>query len=176
MNHRLITLWWMFLTAGIALVIPLAAQAQPVPEDFDGMPWSTIPGFGSPLPPSRDIEMRWPGAGLAGPVDRIPPLPMLRSLSLTEAQSDEIFLILHVHALSQWKNARVAKYAQVDLQRLALSTEYDKVRASTLADSAARALGALALLRAECEHQIYALLTEEQRQQLEVIQRPGRRP
>jgi Spy/CpxP family protein refolding chaperone len=176
MNHRWIALRRMFLTAGIALVIPLAPQAQPVPNDFDSRAWSTILGPGGPVPLNRDMETRWAGLDFAGPVERMPPLPMLRSLSLTEAQSDEIFLIVHAYALSQRKDATVAKHAQTDLHRLALSSEYDKVLASTLAESAARALGALALLRAECEHQIYALLTEEQRQQLEVIQRPGRRP
>ena len=180
MNHCWIALRRMILTTSIALVIPLGAQAQPLPDDFDGMPWLQMPSRGpnpgGPVPPNRALEMSWSRPGSAGSEDRMPQLPMLRSLSITEAQSDEIFLILHAAAIAQRDSARVAKHAQVDLQRLALSSDYDKVLASTLAESAARALGALALLRAECEHQIYALLTDEQRQQLEVIQRPGRRP
>ena len=180
MNHCWIALRRMFLTAGIALVIPLGAQAQPVPDDFGGtarFPMSfRSPEPGGPSPANRAIEMSWLGPGFAGSEDRMPQLPMLRGLSLTEAQSDEIFLILHAVALSLRDNARVAKQAQVDLQRLTLSSEYDEVSATTLAESAARALGALALLRAGCEHQIYALLTEEQQQQLRVIQRLDRRP
>ena len=103
--HCWIALRRMILTTSIALVIPLGAQAQPLPDDFDGMPWLQMPSRGpnpgGPVPPNRALEMSWSRPGSAGSEDRMPQLPMLRSLSLTEAQSDEIFLILHAAAIAQ---------------------------------------------------------------------------
>ena len=105
----------------------------------------------------------------------MPPVPMLRGLTLTESQRDKFFMIFHAQAPTLRETIKAAWRAQDDLQQLELSAQFDQAKARSLVDSFARSLGTIALLRAEGEHEIYALLTEEQRQQLQVIQCPFRR-
>ena len=100
---------------------------------------------------------------------------MLRGLTLTESQRDKVFTIFHAQAPTLRENIKAARRAHEDLQQLALSAQFDQAKAKSLADACARSIGMLALLRAEGEHEIYLLLTEEQQQQLQVIQRPSRR-
>ena len=105
----------------------------------------------------------------------MPPVPMLRGVTLTESQRDKVFMIFHAQAPTLRETVKAARRAQEDLQQLTLSAQFDQSKARSLVDSFVRSIGTIALLRAEGEHEIYALLTEEQRQQLQVIQRPFRR-
>jgi periplasmic protein CpxP/Spy len=91
--------------------------------------------------------------------------------SPTEAQRDKVFAILYAQAPALRESAKAARRARDDLQRLVKSAHYDQAKARSLADAGARSPSTLALLRADGEHQIYAVLTDEQRQQLEVTQR-----
>ena len=63
MNHRMITLCQLVVAVGIALVVPLAAQAQPVLDDFDGIPWNSMrargPAPGDPTPSGRGGDISW---------------------------------------------------------------------------------------------------------------------
>ena len=102
--------------------------------------------------------------------------PMLRGLSLTEAQRDKVFAILHAQAPLLREKYKVARGAQEALLALTTSMQYDQARARSLADAGARALGELSVLRANAEHEIYLALTDAQREQLELTQRSARRP
>ena len=179
MNGRVITFRRILLTASIALLVPLSGQAQPIPDDLDGPYWSQLLAwhceFGCGVPLNGSVGMPWFGPGFAHPEDAMPPVPMLRGLTLTESQRDKVFTILHARAPRLRENIKAVRRAHEDLQQLALSAQFDQAKAKSLVDSCARSIGTLELLRAEGEHEIYALLTEEQRQQLQVIQRPFRR-
>ena len=179
MNHRVIAFRRILLAAGIALSIPLSGLAQPMPDDLAAQYWSQLLAwhcdFGCGSLVNGSAETPWFGPGFARSEDAMPPVPMLRGLTLTESQRDKVFTIFHAQAPTLRENIKAARRAQEDLQRLALSARFDEAKAKSLAESCARSIGTLALLRAEGEHEIYALLTEEQRQQLQVIQRPFRR-
>jgi len=179
MDHPLITLQRLLVAMGLVLAFPLAAHAQPVPDDFDGLLWSPMlalgPGPGGPLPPGRGGDAPWSPHGFGGSEGTMPLLPSLSGLSLTEGQRDKVFAVLHAQAPLLREKAKIARRAQDELRALTLSPQYDKAKAQSLADAGARALGELALVRADGEHQIYMALTDEQREQLEMIQRAARR-
>jgi periplasmic protein CpxP/Spy len=168
----------LLLAAGIALAVPLAAHGQPVPDDFQGVFWGPLlargPGPAVPMPPGPGGGP--PGAqhGFAGPEDPTP--PMLRGLSLTEAQRDMVFAILHAQAPMLREKVKLARSAREALLALTMSMQYDKAKARSLADAGARALGEVSVLRADAEHEIYLVLTDAQREQLELAQRSARRP
>src|SRR5450432_514732 len=181
MKQRLPAFYWIWVFAGIALVlvVALAAQAQPIMDALDRAPWNPTRILGPDTgwgPPDRQGSTGWYSSGVAAIDDPLPPMPMLRGLSLTDAQRDNIFAILHAQVPALRENAKAARRAQDDLQRLVMSTNYDKATAKLLADTGARALGGLALLRADAEHQIYAMLTADQREEMEILHGPVRRP
>jgi len=187
MDHPLITLHRLLVAMGLVLAFPLAVHGQPVPDDFDGLLWSPMlalgpgpgvgpgPGPGGPVPPGRGGDAPWSPHGFGGPEGAMPLLPSLSGLSLTEAQRDKVFAVLHGQAPLLREKSKIARRAQDELRALTISPQYDKAKAQSLADAGARALGELALVRADGEHQIYMALTDEQREQLEMIQRAARR-
>jgi Spy/CpxP family protein refolding chaperone len=178
-NYRVIAFRRIFLTACIALVVPLSGQAQPIPDDLAGPYWSQLLAwhceFGCGVPLNVGADLPWPGPRSHPSEDAMPPVPMLRGLTLTESQRDKVFMIFHAQAPTLRETVKAARRAQEDLQQLTLSAQFDQAKARSIVDSFVRSIGTIVLLRAEGEHEIYALLTEEQRQQLQVIQRPFRR-
>jgi Spy/CpxP family protein refolding chaperone len=168
----------LLLAAGIALAVPLTAHGQPVPDDFEGVFWGPLlaggPGPAGPMVPGPGGGAHWPQHGCAGPEDPMP--PMLRGLSLTEAQRDKVFAILHAQAPLQREKFKVARGAQEALLALTTSILYDQAKARSLADAGARALGELSLLRANAGHEIYLAMTDAQREQLELTHRFARKP
>jgi Spy/CpxP family protein refolding chaperone len=177
-NCRVIAFRKIFLTACIALVVPLLGQAQPIPVDLAGPYWSQLLAwhceFGCGMPLNVSADLPWPGPRSLLFEDGMPPVPMLRGLTLTESQRNKIFMILHSQAPTLRETATAARRAQDDLQQLELSPQFDQAKARLLVDSFVRRLGTIALLRAEGEHEIYALLTDEQRHQMQAIQRLNR--
>ena len=182
MDHSLIGLRGLLVAAVVALAVAPAVHAQSGPDEFAVVFWGPMfargPGSGPgastpqvPVPPGRGSDAPWAQHGLDGPEGAPPGLPMLRGLSLTEAQRDHVFAILHAHAPFVRENAKTARRAQDELRAMTFSTQYDKANAKSLAEAGARALGDLALLRADGEHQIYMTLTDDQRERLEVMQR-----
>ena len=182
MDHSLIGLRGMLVAAVVALVVAPSVHAQSGPDEFAGVFWGPMfaggpgPGPGAstppvPVPPGRGGDAPWVQHGFDGPEGASPGPLMLRGLSLTEAQRDQVFAILHAHAPFVREKAKAARRAQDELRAMTFSTQYDKANAKSLADAGARALGELALLRADGEHQIYMTLTDDQREQLEAMQR-----
>ena len=178
MHPHLSALRPLVLAAGIALAVPLSVHGQPVPDDFGGVFWGSMlargPGAAGPMPLGRGGGARWPQHGFAGPEEATP--PMLRGLSLSEAQRDKVFAILHAQAPLLREKFKIARGAQEALLALTTSMQYDKARARSLADAGARALGELWLARADAEHEIYQALTDAQREQLELTRRSARKP
>jgi len=96
--------------------------------------------------------------------DRAP--PYLMELNITEDQQDKIFAIMNGSAPAirdQFKAVRKAREALHDLGRAA---QFDSGNASTLAQALGKAESQLALLQARNDHDIFAVLTEEQRKEL----------
>lgn len=146
-----------FFIATIVLAVP--ATAQPVPH---GLPLHHGCGedAGPPVvPPGMPAGL--PGA-VGGPVP-----PFLHGAHLSEAQRDKVFSILYAQLPLLREQFKASRKAQDELRGLAASDGYDEAKAKLLAEASARAQAAIALLRARGLHRIYALLTPEQRSQME---------
>jgi periplasmic protein CpxP/Spy len=91
----------------------------------------------------------------------------LRGLDLTEAQRDQVFKIFHEQAPAMHEQMKQVRAARAELMRLASSDRFDETRARQAADAQAKALSALALLRAQSAHRVREILTPEQRQRLD---------
>lgn len=153
------------LLAGcLALSLPLAATAVPAPDGKVG-------GYEG----ACDMEMRGPRGGpMQGPLGAPPPglfgedrpPPYLMQLNLTEDQQDKVFAILHASAPALRDQFKAVRKAREALHDLGHAAQFDSGNAGSLAQALGKAEGQLALLRARDEHDIFALLTDEQRTQL----------
>jgi Spy/CpxP family protein refolding chaperone len=128
----------MSLLLTTALGAPLAANAQHGP---------------GPGP-----HMEGPGAGLP---------PFLREVELSEAQQDKVFAATYAQAPLLREQQKIAFKAHEQLRDLAASNHYDDAKAVALANGAAQAMATISLQHARLEQQLLAVLTPEQRQQVE---------
>lgn len=123
---------------------------------------------GASLANSKDAHEppRFPGCerhmGMNGPVP-----PFLKEVALNEAQQDTIFSILHNQEPLMRKKVQALQKAEDALRELALSDNYDEASAKKLADSAADMMAEINLLRTRTDHQLFFVLTDEQRKQAE---------
>ena len=127
------------------------------------------PDAASPPPPPRPdfVEL-----GAAPPPEMVPPgmmhgLPMLHGVDLSEAQQDAIFELVHAQIPGQRALEKKAAKALDELQRLSASKLFNARQARALADAYSQALAQQAFSRAELEAKLRALLTPEQRQQID---------
>ena len=93
--------------------------------------------------------------------------PHLKALRLSEAQQDRIFAIMHAAAPQAREQAKALRKAHHGLHELATAAKYDDARAKALSDALANAVSETALLHARTHHQVYEVLTPEQRELLE---------
>jgi len=145
----------LLFAAGLMCAAHLPAQAQGMPENGPSMDG---PGFmaAGGMPPGFDLPFEHrPGPGF------------LQGIKLTEEQQDKIFAILHAQQPPLREQMKALRKANEALQAMRFSARYDDGKAKALTDAAGRATATSALLRIRGEQQIYALLTAEQRQQLE---------
>ena len=141
-----------------ALGAPLAASAQQGPEQGPG------PGARMEGPP--------PGLG-RGVGDGLP--PFLREVELSEAQQDKVFAATHAQAPLLREQQKIAFKAHEQLRELASSSSYDDARAAALANSAAQAMAKISLQHARLEQQLLAVLTPEQRKDVDARREEERR-
>jgi len=92
---------------------------------------------------------------------------MLRGLDLTDAQRDQIFQIHYAQMPEMRAQRMAARAARKELRDLALAPEYDAAKAKAAADAYAGASAQLALMRVDSMRKVLAVLTPEQRKQLE---------
>lgn len=135
------TVMMSLLLAG-ALGAPLAAQAQHGPG----------PGPG-------------PGPRMEGPGEGLP--PFLRGVELSEAQQDKVFAATYAQAPLLREQQKIAFKAHEQLRELATSSHYDDATAAALAKGEAQAMATISLQHARLEQQLLAVLTPEQRKQVE---------
>lgn len=147
MNKR--TLIHFMIASSIALGLPLAAGARPMMDGPEGC--------GSPMEMMGERGM--PGG------NHLP--PFLRDLKLSEAQRDRIFDLMQAQAPAMREQARAMRKSQMELRQLGLSDGYSEAKAKSLADASAQAMARMGQMQASASHQVYQLLTPEQRRQLE---------
>jgi Spy/CpxP family protein refolding chaperone len=91
----------------------------------------------------------------------------LRGLNLTEAQRDQVFKIFHDQAPAMHEQMKQVHRSRGELRQLAMAERFDEGRARQLADTQAKALAALAVMRAQTMARVREILTPEQRQRLQ---------
>lgn len=109
----------------------------------------------------RGGPMMMPGDGMMGPMP-----PFLHGLNLTEEQRDAIFNITYKQALAMRDKEKSLHKAHEALHALVMSGKFDETKARSLAQEVADNLGAITLLRAKVESDIYAVLVPEQRKKI----------
>lgn len=161
----------MILATGLFLTSPLVSFAAPPggPDgDHHGVACGPgpmalhgdFPGFRGPPPGPGPRPDFFPGGEWGAPP------PFLAGLKLTEEQQDKVFEILYAAAPAIRTQSKALHKAREALMELNTSEQYDESRAKALADTAVKADSQLTLLRIHSEHEIYALLTPEQRKEL----------
>jgi len=130
---------------------------------------SAATAFADPMPP--------PGERGAGPRHG-PGMPFLRGIDLSEAQQDRVFAILHAEAPQLREQDKIEDKAREALRAMARSGNFNEAQASTHTRALGQAIAARELLRVRSAGQVMALLTAEQRAQVEreSVARPAPRP
>jgi len=116
------------------------------------------------------------GSGALAQSDERPgPMPshgmhrMLRHLDLSEAQRDQVFKIFHDQSPAMHERMKAARAAREDLEKLAFASAFDRARARAIADTEAKAIADMELLRAESMARVREILTPEQRAKLDQL-------
>src|ERR1700751_393549 len=92
---------------------------------------------------------------------------MLRHLDLSDAQRDQVFKIFHDQSPAMHESMKAARAAHKDLEKLALASAFDRQRARAIADTEAKAIADMEVLRAESTARVREILTPEQRAKLD---------
>lgn len=95
------------------------------------------------------------------------PPPFLHGLNLTEAQQDQVFSILHSQVPYVREQDKALHKAREALHALASAARYDDAKAAAQAQAAAQAMSNLELSRVRTEQKLLAVLSVEQRKQVE---------
>jgi Spy/CpxP family protein refolding chaperone len=144
------------LCAG-GLGLAIGAHAQPAPEGMHG-------------PQHAGMHHGWHGGhGEMGG------MRALRALDLTEAQRDQIFKIHHDQAPAFRDQMKKVRASRDELQKLALADKLDQAAVRRAADTQAKALSDLAVMRVQTMNRVRALLTPEQKAKLDQMHEQRRR-
>lgn len=165
---------WMkrLLAAAVAVALPLAVMAYgPTGSNSEGHP-----------PLSRaDTPMPVLLQGLfseAPPPDALLLPPHLRGLELTADQQARLFALMREQAPKEREQFDSAFQALEALRQPSSIAKFDPEKARMLAKAYGRAVAQVVLMHAEFDAGVQALLTPEQRQELDAAQRrsePGER-
>ena len=96
-------------------------------------------------------------------------------VKLTEAQQDKLFALHHAAEPARRERAKVIRRAQDGLRDMADSGRFDEAKAASLAQTLGQAVAAEELDHARDQAQFLALLTPEQRAEMQE-QKPSRGP
>jgi Spy/CpxP family protein refolding chaperone len=161
------------MAGGAFVVMPLIALAAPPmmgeSQMGGGGPPDGGPGMerfqGHPGPWGRGFHGHHQHGGWGVPWELHP--RFLHGLKLTEDQQDKVFAIEHAAAPALRDQAKALRKAHEGLRGLAMSASYDDTKAKALTDAVAKASAQLMLLRLRGEHDLYMVLTPEQKAELE---------
>ena len=142
-----------------AMALPLLARAE------DAMPPQ---GDRPPLAGPRGDGPRgeFPG-GRHGGHFGAPGLPFLHGLELTDSQQDKLFQLMHNQAPYLREQHRAHEKAMRALHEMGDAEKFDDAAAAKLAQAAAQAQANLTLSHIRTHQKVLALLTPEQRKQLD---------
>ncbi|QID16722.1 Spy/CpxP family protein refolding chaperone [Nitrogeniibacter mangrovi] len=151
MNKRTKIIGAFLAASSIALAVPFVAQARPGGGDS---------GFGGCGSHGQRMAMAWGQGGHHGG-------GLLRTLDLSEAQRDKIFELRHALAPQMHEEMKTVRSASQALRGMMQQDAYDEAKVKALTEQRAAAMSRMAQLRLRNQHEIYQLLTAEQREQLQ---------
>ena len=139
----------LFLSCLLALSIPIASIAEPQSEENEGHEFShhfSTEGHMGHHFGNRGGEFHFPSG-----------------IDLTESQRDQIFSIKHKQEALFYEQGKIVRKAHIDLHKLVISDQYDDDKAKIITEKLGKAVGNIKFLQVQEKHQIYSLLTTEQR-------------
>jgi len=143
------------LLLAAAMALPLLARAEEgLPPEGDHPPLAGPRGEG---PRGEFPGGRFGGRGL----------PFLHGLELSESQEDKLFQLMHNQAPYLREQQRAHDKAMRALHEMRDAEKFDDAAAAKLAQAAAQAEANLALAHIRTHQKVLALLTPEQRKQLD---------
>jgi len=148
-----------FAIACISLAIPLALQAEPL-LDGPGGPDNQKPGHCE-----RHHGGYKSGAHGAKLMPGIP--PYLRGVDLTEAQRDKLFNLMYAQLPTMREQGKLRHKTMQELRALSNAESFDDAKAQQLAAQLATLEKDMVLARARNDAKVFAILTPEQRQQVQ---------
>jgi protein CpxP len=170
----------LLIVVGAAIALPFTAQGEPTPDSPQercASPMISLLGHGHDgmmgggtfpveAPP---MNGRPPMDGQFGPgiVPFAPIPPFLHDVKLTEAQQDKVFSILYASIPPLREQSKLARKSADAIHELVDSSTYDEGKLKSLAEANVHAMAELMILQARTTHQILALLTPEQRKQID---------
>ena len=151
------------LLLAAAMALPLLARAEEAMPAEGGRP---------PLagPQGDGQRAEFPGGHPGGPFGghfRAPGLPFLHGLELSESQEDKLFQLMHNQAPYLREQERAREKAMRALREMRDAEKFDDGAAAKLAQAAAQAQANLTLAHIRTHQKVLALLTPEQRKQLD---------
>lgn len=104
--------------------------------------------------------------------------PYLMGVTLTEDQQDKVFAILHAAEPALREREKAVRKARDGLRDLGRSAQFDAGSAATLAQALGNAESQLTLLRARADHEVFSVLTAEQKTEISHLEseRESHRP
>jgi protein CpxP len=147
-----------FLAGCLVAACPLFAIASP-PEDAPFAGGACAMAFHPPGPP-----MGPPFVGPQFGTQHQP--PYLMGVTLTEDQQDKVFAILHAAEPALREQEKAVRKARDGLRDLGRSAQFDAGSAATLAQALGKAESQLTLLRVRADHDVFAVLTTEQKTEI----------
>ena len=147
----------LFMVLSALSLVGLVQAAMP-----EGRPLQPISGGArneAPIPPPH-FSGGWPSLGMPVP-------PEFDGIALSEAQQDKLFQIFHDQAPVLRVAMKKARQAEDQLQDLASNPGFSEARAKALAEAAGKAHAEILFLHASAQAQVQALLSPEQRRQVE---------
>jgi protein CpxP len=144
-----------------AMALPLAASAEEAVQPEGGRP--PMGGPRGAMPGGHPGHFGAPG------------MPFLHGLDLSDSQEDKIFQLMHSQAPYLHEQQRAHEKAMRALHDMRNADKFDDAAAAKLAQAAAQAQANLMLAHIRTHQKVLALLTPEQRKQLdERMARPRR--
>ena len=157
----------LLLATGLCLSISLCAFGQPPDEGIErcnaGAP---------PQAPGHDNPMHGPATAIPPGLMPLPGLttpPFLHGIDLSEVQQDKVFALLLAAAPALREQEKLEHKSDKELHALLASSDFDEARIKTLAETHAHAMAQTLVLRARSMHQILAVLTPEQRAEVDAM-------
>lgn len=139
------------LATGLALALPATLHARPM---MDG---ANCPSYQSGMNNHFGAEGGMPGMGM---------MRGLRALDLSDTQKDKIFALMHAQGPAMYEGMKTLRGAREELRKLTQAERYDEAAVKALTEKTAKAMADMAQSHARTEHQVYQLLTPEQRKEL----------